>query len=480
MKHTLRALLAVCTFGALAHAAPNFASQKPGTWQVISENTIDDLDPCPAGGCSFSAVEGVSGTIDDWCGGAFASGYGTLGGLVVWGGGHNGYFGSEVYVFDLQTGLWKAASKPYDNGGSSVAPECNDKGVYPDGSACPAHTYDRVDYHPSTNQFVIMSGTPDPVCGGCDDGYVHTFDLGTAKWSLGGKIPNMQPATGALSAYDPKRDVFWYLSAYGASPLRKYDLKVGAWSEHGSAADYVDIDGNAIYDPVHDLFLYVDARGSHELYAFDLANPSADGVKLATSGDTDIMNADKLGFEWDPPSGQAVAWDDGADVYVLEAPSGDWKSGTWTWTRFPPDASNTVVPKRGLNGTYSRFRYAASVNAYVLVSTTGGPVWAYKLSDEPGTGPNTGTGGTSSGSGGAGGAGNSAGAGNNAGTGNGGAAGGGGLSATPSNEEDSGCACRTAAPSGSSSAWSSLLLLAALSLLRRRRASLHLGTGEPQ
>ena len=56
--------------------------------------------------CSYSAVEGVSGVIDDWCGGAFASGFGTLGGLVVWGGGHNGYFGSELYVFDLESQLW--------------------------------------------------------------------------------------------------------------------------------------------------------------------------------------------------------------------------------------------------------------------------------------------------------------------------------------------------------------------------------------
>src|SRR5262245_14739903 len=86
-----------------AHPAEELA---PGHWMELSLNVIEDVDPCPPEDCSWSAVEGVSGTIDDWCGGALAAGFGALGGLVVWGGGHNGYFGSEIYVFDIDTQLW--------------------------------------------------------------------------------------------------------------------------------------------------------------------------------------------------------------------------------------------------------------------------------------------------------------------------------------------------------------------------------------
>ena len=79
---------------------------------------------------------------------------------------------------------------------------------------------------------------------------------------------------------------------------------------------------------------------------FDLANPDSASVQLDVAGDTEIQSRDKLGFEWDPVSGRAVAWDSGADVYVLEPPEGDWKTGVWTWTRFAPHASNSVVPER--------------------------------------------------------------------------------------------------------------------------------------
>jgi len=370
---------------ALAHPLDDL---EPGHWMVVSTNTIADVDPCPTQDCSYSAVEGISGLIDDWNGGALASGYGELGGLVVWGGGHNGYFGSEVYVFDIAAQAWVRASDPYDNGGESVAPDCSAQGIYPDGSACPAHTYDRVDYHPGTNSFVIMSGTPDPVCGGCDDNLVHLFDLDDGSWSLGAAIPSPQPVTGAQSAYDGTRDVFWFLGAYSYPPLRRYDPNADAWTVHGDVVQPIEIDGAALHDPVHDAFLYLDPLGSQDLYAFDLADPDAPSIALAVEGDVDVLGRDKVGFEWDPVQGRIVAWDDGADVYVIDPPDGDWKSGTWTATRFAPAETNEVVPARGINGTYSRFRYVPSVNAFVVVSFADGPVWGYKASDEPGTGPN--------------------------------------------------------------------------------------------
>src|SRR5262245_18766455 len=84
-----------------AWAIEPYDSLVPGRWTVVSTNTIHDVDPCPKRDCSYSANEGVAGVINDWNGGVFASGYGAYGGLVAWGGGHMGYFGSEIYVFDV-------------------------------------------------------------------------------------------------------------------------------------------------------------------------------------------------------------------------------------------------------------------------------------------------------------------------------------------------------------------------------------------
>jgi hypothetical protein len=58
------------------------------------------------------------------------------------------------------------------------------------------------------------------------------------------------------------------------------------------------------------------------------------------------------------------------------------------WVRVPPGAGNRVIPTANANGTYGRFRYASTVNAFLLVSEHDGPVWAYRLSPGSGTGPN--------------------------------------------------------------------------------------------
>jgi MYXO-CTERM domain-containing protein len=369
----------------LAIAQEPYDSLVPGEWTVVSMNTVRDMDPCPDRDCSYSAVEGLSGAINDWCGGAFASGFGALGGLVIWGGGHNGYFGSEVYVFDLAERRWQRVSEPYDDGSGSVAGACNADGVYPDGSACPTHTDDQVEYDPMTNSFVVIGGTPDPVCGGCVDDRVHFFDFDTRSWSLGARKPNPLWYAGT-TAYDAMRDVFWLLPAQ-TSAFSRYDPRADRWEEIGERLVFSN-DGSGAIDPDRDLYVFVDGRGSGEVYGIPLDAPDSGLIPLTTSGDVEIQSRGATGFEWDPIGRRLVAWHDGADVYVLNGPEGDWRSGTWTWTRVSPAPTNTEIPSRNPNGTYSRFRYAASVNAFVLVSDWDGPVWAYRLSPGEGTGPN--------------------------------------------------------------------------------------------
>ncbi|MCS6798244.1 MAG: hypothetical protein NZ898_06910 [Myxococcota bacterium] len=364
---------------------PDWDDLVPGRWTVVSRNTIRDVDPCPMRRCSYSAVEGISGVIDDWNGGAFASRHGELGTLLVWGGGHNGYFGSEVYGFDLATGLWRRLSEPYDNGRDSVAGDCNDDGVYPDGSACPTHTYDQVEYDPESNRFVVVGGTPDPVCGGCVDDRVHLFELHTGRWILGARHPSGRLSYGGTTGYDPRRAAIWLLSGYTYAWAR-YDLRRDAWEEFRSPGVF-EIDGAGLVDPERDIFLFIESRATRRLYAVDLTHPNEPFVVLRTEGDTEIQGRSALGFDREEPTGRFVAWDNGADVYVLQPPEGDWRTGAWRWTRVPPDPGNTVVPERNGNGTYSRFRYASTVNAFIVVSSVNGPVWAYRLSPGAGTGP---------------------------------------------------------------------------------------------
>jgi MYXO-CTERM domain-containing protein len=493
---TIRPGLAIaCTLAltASARAQVDWDGLPENRWTVVSSNTISDLDPCPSRDCSYSAVEGQSGVINDWCGGAFAAGYGELGGLIAWGGGHNGYFGSEVYVFDLASGLWERVSEPYDDNSDSVAAMCNDDGVYPDGSACPTHTYDQVDYHPATNRFVILGGTGDPVCGGCVDDRVHLFDLDDNSWALGA-LKDGPVYYGGTSAYDAERDLFWLLSAYIHS-FASYDPVADEWTDYGSPGG-IEIDGAGVIDPVLDVYLFVDSRGSGGLYAIPLAAPDSDFVELSVEGDVEIQGADKLGLDRDSSTGRFVGWDDGADIFLLDAPTGDWRTGTWRWTRVAPEAGG-ATPERNQNGTYGRLRYAASVNAFVLVSSTEGPVWAYRVTPGAGTGPNpTPDAGVSepdagaSGSGGNGGNGGSSGRGGSAQSGSGGRTAGAGAPAAGANApsgdagtvtappadgdgDSDGCGCRAVGSSRRSSHTALAALLVALGFARlaRRRSN---------
>lgn len=116
-----------------------------------------------------------------------------------------------------------------------------------------------------------------------------------------------------------------------------------------------------------------------------------------------------------------------------------------------PAADNDVVPTRNPNGTYSRFRHVPSVNAFVLVSSTSGPVWMIRLSDKPGTGTNPGAGGGSA-----------------AGGAPGAATSGAGAGASPATDSgDSGCGCRLADRDGGARPLFAMLA-AILALVRRR------------
>lgn len=377
------ALVWLAPLSAFAHPADDLPQ---GHWMELSLNTIADVDPCPERDCSYSAVEGLSGAINDWCGGAFATGYGTYGGLVVFGGGHNGYFGSEIYVFDVESQLWTRHTEPYDDGSSSVAAACSDDGVYPDGSACPPHTYDRVDYDPGTNAFVLLFSTTDPVCGGCGSSHAHLFGFDDDAWRLGASHPIPPASTGASSAYDPTRQMFWLLPAYNGH-FSAYDPVADAWSVYETYN--ISIDAVSAVDPVRDLFVTVDGRGTQTVIVHDLADPSAGGVTVNLRGSSPILERGAQGFEWDPVSEQFVGWAGGTEVWTLVPPEGDWRSEAWTWLRVDAAKGNAVTPTEpNGNGTYSRWRHVPSLNVFVVVNAIDEPVYAYRLSADPGVGPN--------------------------------------------------------------------------------------------
>ena len=182
-----------------------FEDLQPGHWAAVSLNTIMDMDPADDPSLNpnypneppWGLIERLDGMINNWVGGAFATGYGSKGGLIVFGGGHNAYAGGELYIFNLGTRLWDRVGETGNH------PCVNDSyGEYCDGVPCALHTYDYVEYHPTTNSFVSIGSAANPVCGGCRAPYSHLFNLDTKTWKRGVRQPSSYIGyTGASSAY---------------------------------------------------------------------------------------------------------------------------------------------------------------------------------------------------------------------------------------------------------------------------------------
>ena len=104
---------------------------------------------------AIQANEGCGAVVNDWSGGVGD----TKGNrLLIWGGGHRGYFGNEVYALDLKSVVMRRLNDPSDISGIDLT-DCNSKEAYADGRPSSRHTYDGLAYIPEANK---MPQSPAP------------------------------------------------------------------------------------------------------------------------------------------------------------------------------------------------------------------------------------------------------------------------------------------------------------------------------
>ena len=372
------------------HPAPSWAlSLQEGKWSAVSLNTVADVDPKKdpninpnyPNAAPWNGIEGVSGVINDWTGGAFATGYGSYGALIVWGGGHQGYYGNEVYAFDLGTRMWKRLSDPYPNPQfTSLTPDYP-LGLFPDGTPTAAHTYEFVDYHPGSNSFIDFRGSGDNL-GGYDVSGAYMFSFDSLTWRHGPIDPKTHSSSGGWSAYDSSRDVFWVHPGFytGNAALAKFDPNVanadgtyGAWTDYAFKipASYAV----AARDPVNDVIL---AAGTLGLVGIDLKNPNGDAITLTTGGSVQSLSG-RSGWDWSPVRQAFIFWS-GAGVYEVKQSGSNWKTAQWMWTNLT-NSGNTVTPDYGVNGVYSRFRLVDydEMELAVTVNSVTGSVYVFRI-----------------------------------------------------------------------------------------------------
>jgi hypothetical protein len=405
MKHDIRLkapLLAaglLCAFAAtpvmaqvVGSTAPSWVqSLTPGTWQAISTNTLASVDPAddPAanpnypGNAPWSGGSGQSAVVNAWNGGVLATGYGSKGSMIVWGGGHQDYYGNEIYAFDLATRAWSRVTNPY--AGSMSFPFAD--GIFPDGSPVPPHIYDQIEYHPATNSLVVLrtmaSNVPNNVP------VAAMFSFSTKTWRHSPSNSEQHQVSGGWSAYDRQRDVFWAEGGSGTTAFAKFDPKVsasggrmGGWTNYSPKVEITD--AVAAHDPDHDILLVPAFRSGTTIYAVDLKSPTSAAVTISQGGSAPSRQGGN-GWEWSNLRKSFLYYGgSGAGLYELKLQGTDWRSGSWNWAALT-SPSNNLTPQNPSGAPYSRFRLARYDDAEVaiLVTAVNQPVYAFRV---PGAG----------------------------------------------------------------------------------------------
>jgi hypothetical protein len=354
----------------------------------------------------WHGMAGFSAITEGWNGAVYASRFGASGSMIVFGGGHNDYFGSDVHAFDLASREWRRIADGYVSGGADEygAGARYPDSVYPDGSPLPPHTYDYVQYDPVGNDYVLFKGQTELGREVKAVAIPHLFNLDTLTWRHGPPHPTAILNSGGWTTWDASRRVVWGHSGddgggnafIGFSPDGDNgDGTFGRWFDHFPNKLPGVASRNAMQiDPVRDIIV-VSVHAHGELYAIDPADPGRAIVRLKSAGPKPALRP-YAAMEYAPGVDRLVYFSplDRGTVYTIAAPHGrasrDKLVEPWTWHACEPtadtldpihDAASRSRYPVNLSQTFGRFRIASfgTIDLAVLVRHVDSPVYAMRL-----------------------------------------------------------------------------------------------------
>ena len=350
------------------------------------------------GTCGFPAI------TEAWNGAVFTSRFGASGSMIVFGGGHDDYFGSDVHAFDLSTRQWSRISDGYIGGRANEygAGAVYTEAVYPDGSPLPPHTYGYVQYDPVQNDYLLLKGQMELGPNVKPVSIPHIFSLDSLTWRRGPRHPEAMLGSGGWTTWDASRRILWGHSGDSGNAFIGFcpdgdngDGTFGRWTklyakkiEHG--ADHCAM----AIDPARDIIV-VAVSAANALFAVDPSAPAREAARLVLAGDRPVIS-EYAAVEYAPNLDRFIYYsaNDGARIYSIAAPAGSgWPeltSGAWTWTGLT-QARNSLNPiahaqelstyQVNRSHTFGRFRVATfgSTDVAILIRHTDTPVYAMRL-----------------------------------------------------------------------------------------------------
>lgn len=337
---------------------------------------------CVPDSVGVRGVGGCPAVVTAWGGGTYDSARRRL---VLWGGGHDDYWGNELYGFDLAQGAWSRLTEPSTIAEGTAPDDFLNRDPLPDGQPVSRHTYDGLEYVAHLDALFGQGGSRARDGGSTNRTWLH--DLATASWAT----PTEGPGGYSLAtAYDEASHA---VLVDGAESFHICDLDASSWTEvpgFGSPPLWPRYsawgDKTGAVDPSRGLFWVV---GSGQFLVWSIADGAMVTDDWATTGGGSYSNADRVseypeqlfesgggdvydvsapGFDYDGAADAFVAWPNAGAPYVLDLATLEWTTGSAAGA--PTSATS--------GGTYGRWRYASAYNVFVLVTSVDEPVYFYK------------------------------------------------------------------------------------------------------
>ncbi len=385
-------------------------------WHALPPNTsLQASGACPPNGFSgdpYAFADNCANVVRTWSG-AIAD---TIAGrLILWGGGHSNYYGNEIYSLNLTakpitlTRL-KDPTVPTNYANRTA---CVDA-IPPDGSGSDSapnsrESYGGLAFLPASNRMLILNGSL-----ACEQGNgshnTWTISLdelsNSSQWlhedpTLNGPKPDASGGNsyGNITAFDPNSSLLFVADT---SAIFTYDYPTNTYTRITTANGFVvSIYLSGAIDPTRKLFVLAggcvdgSCAPGRGVFVADISDPASTTQQNWTTatmadplcaefldgGETPIKSANP-GITFDSVANDFVAWpNQGNNVYILtpDSPHQRLTCQKLTFAGGPPNSAHANNTPDTSYGTFGRFQYFATMDAFVLVNDWNIPAYLLRL-----------------------------------------------------------------------------------------------------
>ncbi len=351
----------------------NYDSIPDNTWVLLDEGNYQKTE---AGLCPPRGILAYSGMAVDLINNQ----------VIVFGGGHNDYWGNEIWAWDIQGRYWTKMYEP-DMPNCADTDNINLPGMLVSkGRPISRHTYDSVEF--LSREGLIFAGGASTYSGPGDelwqcylnspkDSWAYNFSMN--EWTYLNAQRQPQPSIGS-AAYDPVSGLLVATTRDDSYQQETwiYDYQTDTWTQRKPAnkGPYA-YHGSLTYDSKRQLIYQLgsDAPPHYQLWAYDITGNNWSQIN------TSPENQPPVGYN----NGWGIAYDPNNDVLAIFGDDGLWilnlESKIWI-----KDQDNQQIKPISNDNVFGKLKFNVNFNLFFMVQVNSGyyaDVWAYRYKYSP-------------------------------------------------------------------------------------------------